>query len=176
MTRRKLMRYEDLGTTRMPAEPPVVFTTGVFDLLHPGHVEHLEACRKWGEVLVVSVGNDATVRALKGPERPVMPAAARARVVAALACVDYVLVSEEQGRLDHVDLLRRLKPRVYVICEDDPAEAEKFALAKEMGCAFVVLPRTPPQEMPAGVSTTQVIAEVREPRKRGRPPGSRNKA
>lgn len=85
----------------------VVFTNGVFDLLHPGHVEYLEAARALGDALVVGVNGDASARRLgKGPGRPVNDAPARARVVAGLAAVDHVTVFEEDTPLALITALR----------------------------------------------------------------------
>jgi rfaE bifunctional protein nucleotidyltransferase chain/domain len=90
----------------------VVFTNGVFDLLHPGHVSLLEAARALGEALIVGVNSDASVRTLgKGADRPLVPAVDRARVLAALACVDCVVVFEESTPLA---LIRTLHPDVLV--------------------------------------------------------------
>lgn len=75
----------------------IVFTNGVFDLLHPGHVRYLRDARAFGDVLIVGVNSDASVRALgKGPDRPVTPDAERAEVLAALACVDAVVIFDEE--------------------------------------------------------------------------------
>ncbi len=90
----------------------VVFTNGVFDLLHVGHVTLLEQARALGSALVVGLNSDASVRRLnKGVERPLVPAPDRARVVAALASVDCVVVFDEDTPLD---LIRALKPDVLV--------------------------------------------------------------
>ncbi len=90
----------------------VVFTNGVFDLLHPGHVEYLEAARALGDALVVGVNSDASARRLgKGAGRPVASAAPRARVVAGLAAVDRVTVFDEDTPLE---LIRALRPDVLV--------------------------------------------------------------
>src|SRR5918997_5206872 len=76
---------------------PVVFTNGVFDIVHPGHVELLEAARREGAVLIVGLNSDASVRLLaKGSDRPLVPEAARARVLAGFAAVDCVVTFEEQ--------------------------------------------------------------------------------
>jgi rfaE bifunctional protein nucleotidyltransferase chain/domain len=91
---------------------PVVFTNGVFDLLHIGHVTLLESARDLGSALVVGINSDASARRLaKGPGRPVVPATERARIVAALACVDCVVVFEEATPLE---LIRLLRPDVLV--------------------------------------------------------------
>jgi rfaE bifunctional protein nucleotidyltransferase chain/domain len=73
----------------------IVFTNGCFDLIHPGHVRYLRAARKLGDVLVVGLNSDASVRRLKGPGRPLVPQADRAEVLAALEMVDYVTVFSE---------------------------------------------------------------------------------
>ncbi|HEY0636792.1 MAG TPA: D-glycero-beta-D-manno-heptose 1-phosphate adenylyltransferase, partial [Pseudonocardiaceae bacterium] len=88
----------------------VVFTNGCFDVLHRGHVAYLNQARRLGDVLVVAVNGDDSVRRLKGPDRPVNGAADRAAVLAALSCVDHVTIFEEDTP---VELLRRLRPEVY---------------------------------------------------------------
>ncbi len=88
-----------------------VLANGAFDLLHAGHVRYLEAARAEGDALVVAVNSDASVRASKGPGRPVMPEAERAEIVAALACVDHVVVFDTK---DVVPVIRLLRPDVQV--------------------------------------------------------------
>ncbi len=75
----------------------IVFTNGCFDLLHVGHVRLLQAARAEGDVLVVGLNTDASVQRIKGPSRPVLPEAERARVLAALACVDHVALFDEDS-------------------------------------------------------------------------------
>ena len=88
----------------------VVLANGCFDWLHVGHVRYLREARQLGDCLVVAVNADASVRALKGPPRPLMPEQERAEILAALACVDYVLVFEE---LNVERVLRSLQPHVH---------------------------------------------------------------
>src|SRR5919107_932170 len=73
----------------------LVFTNGVFDLLHVGHVRYLEQARALGDALVVAINSDRTVRQLKGPDRPVFDEAERAEIIAALRCVDYVTIFDD---------------------------------------------------------------------------------
>lgn len=73
----------------------VVFTNGCFDLLHPGHVRYLQQARALGEVLIVALNSDRSVRELKGPGRPILTEAERSEVMAALGCVDYVMVFDD---------------------------------------------------------------------------------
>lgn len=84
----------------------IALANGVFDLLHVGHVRYLEGARQEGDVLVVAVNDDATVRALKGPDRPVLPAADRAELVAALRCADAVVIFPEPTVTPLLELLR----------------------------------------------------------------------
>ncbi len=97
----------------------VVFTNGVFDLLHPGHVRYLMAARACGDALVVGVNSDRSVRANKGPSRPIVPEAERAELIAALACVDAVTIFDEDT--PH-RLIEQLQPDVLVKGADWPAD------------------------------------------------------
>ena len=89
----------------------VVFTNGVFDLLHPGHIRYLQAARALGDALIVGVNSDRSVRANKGPARPLNHEAERAEVLASLACVDCAVVFDEET--PHA-LITRLQPDVLV--------------------------------------------------------------
>jgi D-glycero-beta-D-manno-heptose 1-phosphate adenylyltransferase len=89
----------------------VVFTNGVFDLLHPGHVRYLQQARSLGDALIVGVNSDRSVRANKGPSRPITPESERAEVLAALACVDAVVLFDEET--PH-DLIAAIQPDVLV--------------------------------------------------------------
>jgi rfaE bifunctional protein nucleotidyltransferase chain/domain len=93
----------------------VVWTNGCFDLLHVGHVRSLQEARALGGVLVVGVNSDASVRRLKGPSRPIVPEAERAEVLAALACVDRVVIFGEDTPCE---VLSRLQPDVHCKGED----------------------------------------------------------
>lgn len=84
----------------------VVFTNGCFDLLHVGHVRSLEQARRLGDRLIVALNTDASVRRLKGPSRPLVPARQRAEVVAALGCVDFVVLFREDTPLRTIVALR----------------------------------------------------------------------
>jgi rfaE bifunctional protein nucleotidyltransferase chain/domain len=112
MTTAGKVRSRERAAQWRATQRDVVFTNGVFDLLHVGHVALLEAARGQGSALVVGVNSDASVRRLgKGPERPLVPAVERARVLAALACVDcVVLFAEDTPR----ELIRALHPDVLV--------------------------------------------------------------
>lgn len=88
----------------------LVVTNGTFDLMHIGHVRYLEAASRLGDVLVVGINSDASVREYKGPGRPVVPDVERAEIVAALRCVDYTVIFEETTA---TRLVETLQPEIY---------------------------------------------------------------
>jgi rfaE bifunctional protein nucleotidyltransferase chain/domain len=97
----------------------VVFTNGVFDLLHPGHVRYLQHARSLGDILIVGLNADASVRRNKGPGRPITPQDERAEVLAALECVDAVVIFEEDTP---AEIVRLVEPDVLVKGADWPAD------------------------------------------------------
>ncbi len=135
---------------------PLVFTNGVFDLLHPGHVELLEAARREGAALVVGVNSDASVRRLgKGEARPVAADQARARVLAGLAAVDCVVLFDEDTPLA---LIQALEPGVLVKGADYSRESIVGADWVEAHGGRVV--RVP---LLAGYSTSALVERLRAP-------------
>ena len=133
---------------------PIVFTNGVFDLLHIGHVRSLEFARSLGAVLVVGVNSDASVRSLdKAPGRPIVPDRARAEVIAALACVDYACIFDET-RPDAT--LRVIKPDIHVKSSSYAIEdLPEAATVAELGARIVLAPQVP------GESTSALLARIR---------------
>lgn len=89
----------------------VVFTNGVFDLLHPGHIRYLRAARAEGDVLIVGLNSDRSVRAIKGPARPITPEQERAEILSALTCVDAVAIFDEDTP---AEIIRLVQPDVLV--------------------------------------------------------------
>lgn len=135
---------------------PVVFTNGVFDLLHVGHVTLLEAARREGAALVVGVNTDASVRRLgKGAGRPAVPEAERARVLAALHAVDCVVLFDDETPLA---LIERLRPDVLVKGADYTRDRIVGADQVEGWGGRVV--RVP---LVGGYSTSDLIARMRRP-------------
>jgi len=111
-TAAKIRSWDGAARWRLGEGGRVVFTNGVFDLLHVGHVALLEAARREGASLIVGVNSDASVRRLnKGSDRPLVPQDERARVLAALACVDCVVIFDQDTPLE---LIRHLRPHVLV--------------------------------------------------------------
>ena len=133
----------------------LVFTNGCFDILHAGHVRYLQRARELGDALLVAVNGDASVRALKGPARPVNGEDDRAEVVAALACVDFVTVFQGERV---TDIVREIHPSVYAKGGDYTEEslhAGERAALHEVGAEIHILPLVP------GRSTTGILAKCK---------------
>jgi D-beta-D-heptose 7-phosphate kinase/D-beta-D-heptose 1-phosphate adenosyltransferase len=132
----------------------IVFTNGCFDLLHVGHVRYLAAAREAGDVLVVGINADASVRRLgKSPERPLVPEAARAEVVAALAAVDWVTIFAEDTP---AELIAALVPDVLVKGADwAPDRVVGREVVEAAGGRVVLVP------VVEGFSTTALVARLR---------------
>jgi len=133
----------------------VVFTNGCFDLLHVGHVRLLEAARALGDILVVGINSDASVRRLdKGSERPLVGEAQRAEVVGALACVDYVTIFDEDTP---IETILALKPQVHVKGGDYDAETiPETPAVRSVGGVVRILPLIP------GFSTTRLVERLKK--------------
>jgi D-beta-D-heptose 7-phosphate kinase/D-beta-D-heptose 1-phosphate adenosyltransferase len=133
------------------AEPcRVVFTNGVFDILHAGHVTYLEEARALGDVLVVGLNSDDSVRRLKGPTRPVNTQEDRARVLGALRCVDHVIVFDDDTPLA---VITALIPDVLVKGGDYTRDTVVGAdVVEHYGGSVVIIP------LLEGRSTTSIIA------------------
>ena len=131
----------------------VVFTNGVFDLLHPGHVRYLRDARRLGDALIVGVNSDRSVRAIKGPERPITPAGERAEVLLALECVDAVAIFDEQTP---DAIIRRVQPDVLVKGADwGPDNIVGRDTVEARGGRVVRMDLAP------GYSTTDLIRKVK---------------
>jgi rfaE bifunctional protein nucleotidyltransferase chain/domain len=153
-TRGKIVSLEAALSWRQRLTAPLVFTNGVFDLLHPGHVDYLEAARNLGGHLIVGVNSDRSARALgKGTGRPILDQAARARVLAGLASVDCVVLFDEPTPLT---LITALAPDVLVKGGDYTRESIVGAAEVERrGGRVVVIPLT------TGYSTTDLVERCR---------------
>lgn len=147
------MSWHSLAAWRARQPGRVVFTNGVFDLIHPGHVDVLVEARARGDVLIVGVNSDASVKRLKGPDRPVRSEGERVYVLAALEAVDAVTLFEQDTPLDLVQLLQP-----DVIVKGGDYSPDTVVGAKEVrarGGDVVIIPLTP------GHSTTSTIDRLR---------------
>lgn len=135
----------------------MVFTNGCFDLLHAGHVRYLQQARGLGDALAVGLNSDRSVRELKGKGRPVNAEEDRAEVLAALGCVDYVVIFDGKRA---TDVLSTVRPHVYAKGGDytpDSLDPEERAALEKAGAEIRILPLVP------GRSTTAVLERVCQP-------------
>ena len=138
------------------AKARVVFTNGVFDLLHRGHAEYLEDARALGDRLVVGVNADASVRRLKGPSRPIVGEQDRAALVRALACVDLVVLFDDDTPQR---LIEAVKPDVLVKGADyAPADIVGREFVESRGGRVTTIP------LREGLSTSEIVKRIREER------------
>ena len=145
-------RIEDFAATLRAAGARVVFTNGCFDILHAGHVRYLAAARALGDVLILGLNSDASVRRLKGETRPVNSAEDRAEVVGALASVDYVVIFGEDTA---EDLIAKVRPAVYAKGGDYTRETLPEArIVESYGGEVAFIP------LVEGKSTTGMIAKM----------------
>ena len=145
-------RIEEFAATLRAAGARVVFTNGCFDILHAGHVRYLAAARALGDVLILGLNSDASVRRLKGETRPVNSAEDRAEVVGALASVDYVVIFGEDTA---EELIARVRPAVYAKGGDYTRETLPEArIVESYGGEVAFIP------LVEGKSTTGMIAKM----------------
>jgi rfaE bifunctional protein nucleotidyltransferase chain/domain len=154
MSLEKLKTPEELAAirARMGAEGrKLVFTNGCFDLLHVGHVRYLQQARALGDALLVAVNGDSSVRALKGPTRPVNAEQDRAEVLAALECVDFITIFHTERV---TDVVSQIQPQVYAKGGDytiDSLDAGERSALQSFGAEIRILPLVP------GKSTTSIL-------------------
>ncbi len=138
-----------------PRRPPkIVFTNGCFDILHVGHVRYLKEARALGDVLVVGMNSDESVRELKGPTRPVNNEFDRSEILASLVCVDYVILFSSDTPQD---LVEKVGPDILVKGGDWPVE-------KIVGSRFVLARGGEVKSLPfhQGHSTTDILEKIRK--------------
>lgn len=145
--------YHDL-TAYIPtnSRQKIVFTNGCFDILHAGHVKNLEAAKSHGDILIVGLNSDASVKMLKGPKRPINSWKDRATVLSSLRCVDVLIGFEEQTP---INLIRHIRPDV--ICKGGdykPSEMIGSEYVASYGGSVLILPYH------KGYSTTEIIQEM----------------
>jgi rfaE bifunctional protein nucleotidyltransferase chain/domain len=131
----------------------IVFTNGCFDIIHAGHVRYLKEAKKLGDILVLALNSDSSVKAIKGDERPIVPEEERAIVVGSLESVDYVTLFDEETPLRLIEYLR---PHILVKGGDwDEENVVGRDTVREWGGKVVIIPEV------KGASTTNIIEKIR---------------
>lgn len=132
----------------------LVTTNGCFDVLHVGHLRYLQAAKETGDQLIILLNSDRSVQALKGPSRPIVPEAERAEMLAGLACVDYVVVFDEDTP---VELLQRIQPHIHVKGGDYNCDTlPEASVLQSLGAKMEFIP------LVQGRSTTNLIQRILE--------------
>jgi len=131
----------------------IVFTNGCFDIIHAGHVRYLREAKNLGDILVLALNSDSSVKAIKGDERPIVPEAERATVVGSLESVDYVILFDDETPLR---LIKYLRPHILVKGGDWSEEnVVGRDAARQWGGTVVIIPEV------KGASTTNIIEKIR---------------
>jgi len=134
------------------AKKRIVFTNGCFDILHKGHVSYLSEAKKLGDVLVIGLNTDESVRRLKGPTRPVLPFESRAAVLDSLRMVDFVVPF---GEATPIELLKLVRPDVHVKGGDYHAEElPEYETVRSCGGRVAIIPLLP------GFSVTSILERI----------------
>ena len=150
----KLDELQEILAVQRQAGKRVVFTNGCFDIMHAGHVHYLRAAREQGDLLVVGLNSDRSVRNIKGALRPIVDQAMRAQVLVALTCVDYITVFDDP---DPLRLILALKPEVLVKGAD--WTEDRIVGAREVRDAGGDVVRVP---LVPGISTSEIIRRILE--------------
>ncbi len=162
MTYIKIKDLKDLREKNLKKK--IIFCSGSFDLTHAGHVLFFEDCKKMGNILVVGVGSDRTIRELKGNNRPIINEDLRMKMVDSFKSVDYTLLDELAGKEDpHLifkTVFENLRPDMYIINEDVKDIEERKKIAENFGVKLLVLKRTCPKEFD-NISTTKIIDRIK---------------
>jgi len=137
----------------------VVFTNGVFDFVHPGHMEYMEKARALGDMMVVALNSDASVKRIKGPSRPINSELDRAFILAATRCIDYVCIFEED---DPSNIIAKLKPSIHTKGGDyDPEKMPETKVVRENGGEVIIIP------LKDGYSNSKQFKKIKELREEG---------
>ena len=153
MTKNKIKTIQELkGLVKELKNKKIVTTNGVFDILHLGHIKYLQEAKKLGDVLIVAINSDNSVKQIKGPERPINSEQSRAEVLAALSFVDYVVIFNET---DPIYILSEIKPDIHVKGGDYNINQiiEKDIIEKNNG-KIILIPEI------KGYSTTDLINKI----------------
>ncbi len=161
--KKKITDHKGLKTIReQHNHKKIVFCTGCYDIVQTGHAVFFNQCKSYGDILVVGIGRDQTIRTLKGQGRPVNPELNRLYLIAAMQDVDYALLNDTtigEGKVDFREILENLKPDVFIINDDDSALDIKKELCANLGIHVQPVIRETLPELEA-TSTTSIIEKI----------------
>jgi len=149
---KKIEELKDIIDIHKKQGKLIVFTNGCFEILHPGHIKLLEEAKNYGDILVVGINSDESVKRIKGEKKLIFDEKSRVKIISALECVDYVTLFNENTP---ENLIKIIKPHIHVkggdYKEEDLPEAK---IVKEYGGKIIILP------LLEGFSTTQIIQKI----------------
>ncbi len=161
--RAKVLHTNDLAELKKSnPDKKIVFATGCYDILQSGHAVFFNQCKAYGDLLVVGVGKDETLRQLKGPGRPVNPENNRLYLVAAMEDVDFAVLNDDEigeGKIDFKQVMTELRPDIFILNEDDSSVEPKQKLCDALGIKIEFVPREVPEEL-MPTSTTNIINKI----------------
>jgi cytidyltransferase-like protein len=140
----------------------IVFATGCYDILQSGHAVFFNQCKSYGDILIVGVGKDETLRQLKGPGRPVNPENNRVYLIAAMEDVNFVVLNDNEigeGKIDFKNVLTELRPNIFIVNDDDSSIAPKKVLCDNLGIKIEFVTREVPTEL-IPTSTSNIINKI----------------
>lgn len=140
----------------------IIFCSGCYDILQSGHAVFFNQCKAFGDILVVGIGRDSALTAIKGPGRPVNPEVNRLYLVAAMQDVDYAVLNSPDmlpGKMDHAPILEKLRPDGYILNRDDSSLSIKKALCDRLGIEIYFVERDVPEELEP-TSTSRIIDKI----------------
>ncbi|MEK6825656.1 MAG: adenylyltransferase/cytidyltransferase family protein [Nanoarchaeota archaeon] len=162
-----IVTYNDLVNLREKyKESKIIFCSGSFDLLHAGHILFFEDCKKYGDVLVVGVGDDQTLRSYKGEKRPILNEHVRIKMVDSLKCVDYCFIDCPSNVGEKIFfsplsyIFQRLRPDFYAVNEDGFRVSDTKEVAEKFQVKVLLLKRECPVEFD-NVSTSKIIERIK---------------
>ncbi len=159
----KVLNWQQLSELRgQHPGKKIVFATGCYDILQSGHAVFFNQCKSFGDLLVVGVGKDETLRQLKGPGRPVNPENNRVYLVAAMQNVDFAVLNDNEigdGKIDFKEVMTLLKPDIFILNDDDSSVTPKKELCDALGVKIEFVTREVPKEL-LPTSTTNIINKI----------------
>lgn len=140
----------------------IVFCTGCYDILQSGHAVFFNQCKEYGDILVVGVGRDSTLKELKGPQRPINPENNRVYLISSMKPVDYAVLNDEEinsGKIDFKEIITELRPDIFIVNDDDSSIREKQTLCDRLNIEFKKTKRTT-LDFLTETSSTDIINKI----------------
>lgn len=164
-TDKKILNYQNISrklASHRRRKEKIVFVTGCFDIMHLGHIIFLNYAKRQGNILVVGLGSDKSVKSLK-PDRPIFNQKFRSRVLASLETVDYVVINREKlvnYNIDFSILISKIKPDIFVVPLTDKKLNYKRKLVEKYDGKIKTCHRLPPNHLKGGISSTKILEKL----------------